>query len=120
MGRLCRAVGLAGVIALGMASCVHEAPATPPSSVFASIDHDLSGREAVQWSASRPLTWDDFRGVPPSGDPERVAETAYTLLHAVSCRGRVFQYRVVAAFLPRQSWVRPTVRTNATQSARSL
>ena len=120
MGGFCRAVGLAGVLALGMASCVHEPPKTAPPSVFDTIDRELSRREAVQWSASRPLTWDDFQGVPPTGDPERVAETAYTLLHAVNCRGRVFQFRAVAAFLPRQSWVRPSVRSNATQSVRSL
>jgi hypothetical protein len=120
MGRLRRAVGLAGVLALGMAACVHNAPAVTPPSVFDTLDRELSRREAVQWSASRPLTWDDFQGVPPAGDPERAAETAYTLLHAVNCRGRVFTFRVVAAFLPRQSWVRPSVRTNAAQSARSL
>jgi len=118
--RLRRALGIAGVLALGLASCVHEAPKTVPPSVFDTLDRELSRREAVQWSASRPLTWDDFQAVPPTGDPERVAETAYTVLHAINCRGKIFQSRVVAAFLPRQSWVRPSVRANPSQSVRSL
>jgi hypothetical protein len=91
-----------------------------PSAFFAALDRDLAKHEAVPWSASRRLTWDDFRGVPPASDPERAAETAYSLFHALDCRGKTFEFRVVAAVLPRQSWVRPAILSNSAQNSRTL
>src|SRR5262249_24708580 len=63
---------------------------------------------ATPWSASRRLTWGDFRGRPPD-DGQEVAKTAYALFYAWKCRGAAFDFRVVAAFRPRQSWVKAAV-----------
>jgi hypothetical protein len=95
-----------------------NAPSRSP--LLATLDREMAPHEAVPWSASRRLTWDDFRGVPPAGEKERAAETAYSLFYAVSCKGRTFDFQVVAAVLPRQSWVRPSVLTDAVQNSRTL
>ena len=114
---------LVSVLAAGLtAACVPVSPAKgpAPSAFFAALDRELARHEAVPWSASRRLTWDDFRGVPPTSDPERAAETAYSLFHALDCRGKAFEFRVVAAVLPRQSWVRPAILSNSAQNSRTL
>ena len=91
-----------------------------PAAMVAAVDRELARHDAVPWSASRRLSWDDFRGIPPASDPERAAETAYSLFHALGCRGKTFQFRVVAAVLPRQSWVRPAILANPAQNSRTL
>jgi hypothetical protein len=113
---------LATWLTLAVAACVPVNPANnpAPSAFLATIDRELSRHEAVPWSASRRLTWDDFRGVPPVSEPDRAAETAYSLFHAAGCRGKTFEFRVVAAVLPRQSWVRPAILANPTQNSRTL
>src|SRR5262249_52005553 len=40
---------------------------------------------------------------------DEAAKTAYALFYAWRCRGAAFDFRVVAAFRPRQSWVKPLV-----------
>lgn len=113
---------LGALLALAVAGCVpvSSTRGPAPSTFLAALDRDLSRLEAVPWSASRRLTWDDFRGVPLASDPERAAETAYSLFHALGCRGKTFEFRVVAAVLPRQSWVRPSILANAVQNSRTL
>lgn len=74
---------------------------------------DLVRDSAFPWSATRRLTWGDFRGRPP-GSGEEVAKTAYALFYAWKCRGSdgaggPFDFRVIAAFRPRQSWVKALV-----------
>ena len=113
---------LALIVLAAVAAC---APAQPPnaparSALIGTLEREMSPHEAVPWSASRRLTWNDFRGVPPAGDKERAAETAYSLFYAVSCKGRAFDFRVIAAVLPRQSWVRPTVVADPVQNSRTL
>lgn len=63
--------------------------------------------ESVPWS-DRPLTWDDFRGTPPSGGDEN-ARTVYILSFESRCRGEAFTYKVTALFFPERSWVTPQV-----------
>jgi uncharacterized protein DUF922 len=69
------------------------------------LHEDLAADSAFPWSAGRRLGWSDFRGQPPrSGD--EVAKTAYALFYAWKCRGDAFDFRVIAGFRPRRSWVK--------------
>ena len=76
------------------------------------LAEDLATDSAFPWSATRRLTWSDFRGRPP-GDGEEIAKTAYTLFYAWKCRGQAFDFRVIAAFRPLQSWVTAEVLKDA-------
>ena len=78
------------------------------------ISSDLDEDRAFVWSARRPLAWSDFKGTPPS-DGSEGAKTSYSLYTAWRCRGSAFEYRVVAGFRPRQSWVKAIVLNDTTQ-----
>jgi predicted secreted Zn-dependent protease len=41
-------------------------------------------------------------------------------MHGARCTGARFEFRVVAAFLPNQSWVRPSMLRGPAESARAL
>jgi hypothetical protein len=75
---------------------------------------DLAEDHAFPWSAARPLAWSDFQGPPPTEGSEG-AKTSYTLYSAWKCRGEVFDFRVIAGFRPRQSWVKAVVLNDSTQ-----
>jgi hypothetical protein len=72
------------------------------------VRSDLAQDHAFPWSATRPLAWEDFQGQPPSAGPEG-AKTSYILYSVWRCRGQAFEYRVVVAFRPRESWVKAAV-----------
>ena len=108
------------MVAAGACAPAGTGGVATPAAMVAEVDRELARHDAVPWSASRRLSWDDFRGIPPASDPERAAETAYSLFHALGCRGKTFQFRVVAAVLPRQSWVRPAILANPAQNSRTL
>jgi hypothetical protein len=76
-----------------------------PSPLDDLLNGDLAADSAFAWSSTRRLTWNDFRGQPP-GSGEEVAKTAYALFYAWKCRGDAFRFGVIAAFRPRQSWVK--------------
>lgn len=94
------------------------APARPPVAASSALDDtlrgDLAQDHAFPWSATRPLTWSDFQGSPASEGAEG-AKSAYTLYYAWRCRGETFEFRVIAAFRPRQSWVKAIVLNDGTQ-----
>ena len=75
---------------------------------------DLVADHAFAWSAGRPLAWRDFQGSPPSEGSEG-AKTSYTLYSGWKCRGDVFEFRVIAGFRPRQSWVKAIVLNDSMQ-----
>ena len=75
---------------------------------------DLAEDHALAWSARRSLTWSDFQGSPPSAGSEG-AKTSYTLYSVWKCRGETFEFRVIAGFRPRQSWVKAVVLRDSTQ-----
>ena len=75
---------------------------------------DLADDHAMAWAAGRRLTWHDFQGDPPT-DGSEGAKTAYTLYSAWKCRGSAFEFRVIAGFRPRQSWVKAVVLNDTTQ-----
>jgi hypothetical protein len=78
------------------------------------LRRDLAEDHAFPWSAARPLTWSDFQGTPPTEGREG-AKSAYTLYSAWKCRGSAFEFRVVAGFRPRQSWVKAVVLNDSAQ-----
>lgn len=96
-------------------------PARAPTgpSLTESINSRVKELGAFAWGVKRPLAWADFKGEPPRESPA-AAETAYTLLHGVRCTGTVFEFRVVAAFRPDHSWVRPEILKRPVDSARAL
>jgi hypothetical protein len=75
---------------------------------------DLAADRAFAWSAGRRLVWNDFQGAPPSEGSE-AAKTSYTLYYAWKCSGTVFEFRAIAGFRPRQSWVKAIVLNDSTQ-----
>jgi hypothetical protein len=115
-GRLLLAATVVGT-ALGCAAT--SGPRTPGDGLPATLRTQLAAHDAVPWSATRRLSWTDFQGIAPTRGDEG-ALTAYSLFHGAACTGRAFEFRVIAAFLPRQSWVRPAVLVNPTTSARTL
>ena len=85
-----------------------------------SIDAQLAKDSAIRWTARRPLTWADFQGKPPDRNDAVAAETAYTILHGFRCVGSAFDSVVVAAFRPRESWVKMAMLRTPADNARAL
>lgn len=116
----CARVVLTAVLA-ALAGCarpnVTPTPARPP--LGDAVRAQMAPHSAVAWSRGRPLTWGDFLASPRIEGQEG-ARTAYGLFYAVRCVGREFDYRVVAAFLPKQSWVKPGVVGDPAESLRVL
>ena len=80
---------------------------------------DLAADQAIAWSSTWRLVWSNFQGRPPDSGNEG-ARTAYGLYYAWSCKGDAFGFRVVAAFHPTRSWVKPAVVKNPGENARVL
>jgi len=84
------------------------------------IEAQIAKDDAMPWVQRRPLTWADFQGRPPAAAGSVAAETAYTLIQGARCTGSTFEFRVVAAFRPKDSWVRPTMLRTSADSAHAL
>lgn len=119
---------LSTLITIALSGCAHGAPSRPSAAVApktgsAALDdllrEDLTADSAFAWSAARRLRWRDFRGQPP-GSGEEGAKTAYALFYAWKCRGAAFDFRVIAAFRPRQSWVKAVMMNDTAQSRSAL
>ena len=98
-------------------------PAPSPAAAAATLDEmlrsDMAPHRGIPWLAGRPLRWSDFQGTPPQGG-EEAAKTAYGIYYAWKCRGGAFEFRVVAAFHPRESWVQAAVLGDSSGSPRVL
>ena len=111
---------LAAVLATVSLGCATTSGTrTPGTSLPTAIRNQMASHDAVAWSAARRLSWTDFQGIAPTRGDES-ALTAYSLFHGATCTGRTFEFKVMAGFLPRQSWVRPAVLANPTTSSRTL
>jgi hypothetical protein len=109
------------MLLLGLAAaCAPTHVGGRPPSLGQVIDGQLGSVDAVTWSAARPLSWADFRGVPPTDPGEEGARTAYALFYGARCTGQRFEFRVIAAVRPNESWVTPAVLADPALSARSL
>lgn len=66
--------------------------------------------EKIAWDANRPLTWEDFRGIPNRAD-DFVASTNSGMSFSFSFKERngeaSISYTVVSNFYPDLSWYRP-------------
>lgn len=65
------------------------------------------------------MTWRDFQGPPELSSPA-AAITAYVISYEAECGAGVLNYRVVTAFLPERSWVRPSLFDRPDAAAKSL
>lgn len=123
---------IAGLMAvLGCAHHSSPAPAAAPapsavarpspasSSLEELLNGDMAPHEAIPWSSARRLVWADFQGPPAQGGRE-AARTAYALFYGWKCRGQAFEFRVTAAFLPKQSWVKAATVRDSVESRRTL
>jgi hypothetical protein len=95
-----------------------RAPAGP--TLTETIEAQIAKDDAMPWAQRRPLTWADFQGKPPAAAGSVAAETAYTLVQGARCTGSTFESRVVAAFRPKDSWVRPAMLRTSADSAKAL
>jgi Bacterial protein of unknown function (DUF922) len=118
----------AALITTALSGCGHGTSSSPPVAVApksgsvaldALLREDLSADSAFPWSAARRLRWSDFRGQPPRGGQEG-AKTAYALFYAWKCRAEAFEFRVTAAFRPRQSWVKAVIVNDSAQNRSAL
>jgi len=108
-------------IASGAGCGLARAGRAPTGPTFEeTIESQIVRDQAIPWNQHRPLTWADFKGHPPSDTGPVAAETAYALIQGAGCRGSQFEFRVVAAFRPNQSWVRQSMLRTAMDSARAL
>lgn len=83
------------------------------------VDRQVALQAGVTWSSARALTWADYKARVPAADTDG-AHTAYSLFSAARCARRTFDFRVTAAVLPAQSWVKPAVVSDRTRSRNTL
>ncbi|HXO84199.1 MAG TPA: DUF922 domain-containing protein [Gemmatimonadales bacterium] len=124
------------LITMALSGCGHGASSSPPAAVAPKagsaaapkagspalddlLREDLTADSAFPWTAARRLRWRDFRGQPPRAGEEG-AKTAYALFYAWKCRGEAFEFSAVAAFRPRQSWVKTVILNDTAQSRSAL
>jgi hypothetical protein len=123
MGRVVRLLRIlggivcAGVVGAACGPAASTASATP--SLDRQIQGDMEARDAIAWSAARPLRWSDFASSAPKAGDEG-ALTGYSIFYGVRCAGETFEFRAVAGFLPHESWVRPQVVADRAMSDRTL
>jgi len=119
---------LSTLISMALSGCGPGGSSRPPAAVTpkagsATLDdllrEDMTADSAFPWSAARRLRWSDFRARPP-GQGEEGAKTGYALFYAWKCRGEAFEFRVIAAFRPRQSWVKAVIVNDSAQSRSAL
>ena len=101
------------------ATAIRRANNTEPT-LTQTIDAQIARDDGIVWSPRRPLTWADFKGNPPDDGGIVAAHTRYTIVHGLRCVGAKFEYRVVAAFQPNDSWVRHAILRTPADSARAL
>ena len=87
--------------------------------ISASLRSQLAERGGIQWDPSRPLQWSEFRAPPPPAGRE-AALSEVGQISGSGCDGSQFEFGVIAAFIPSESWVRPEVAANPMQSAIAL
>ena len=107
---------------VGLAACATAMSSRGPvePTLAQTIDDQIASEDGITWTARRLLTWADFKGAPPNNPGSVAAETAYTIIHGARCVGSQFEYRVVAAFRPRDSWVRHAALRTPADSTRAL
>src|SRR5262245_39915412 len=108
------------VVAAGCATTEPRRATTAKPTLTQTIDAEVAQDDAIVWTPRRLLTWTDFKGKPPDNPGSVAAETAYKIIDGVQCVGSKFEYRVVATFRPKQSWVQLAALKAPGASARAL
>ncbi|MCB2409019.1 DUF922 domain-containing protein [Hymenobacter lucidus] len=67
--------------------------------------------EKIPWSATRRLTWADFKSKPQPIE-QMAALTAATIDAQIGCKDYVFEADVKAVFIPSESWVRDPAKAS--------
>lgn len=116
--RICLPPARAAVAA--SVTIVRTAQASPQLSLLESVQRQVTARDGLAWSSSRRLTWDDFKGTVPAAVTEEAAHLEYGLFYGARCTGRTFDFRVIAAMIPGDSWVRRSVVASPADNARIL
>lgn len=120
MGRGIPIAAVAAIVVAAGCAATSLGRATREPTLTQTIDAQIARDDAIVWTARRPLTWADFKGEPPDDAGVVAARTNYTIIDGVQCAGRKFEYRVVAAFRTRDSWVRHAILRTPADSARAL
>ncbi|MEJ8801888.1 DUF922 domain-containing protein [Pontibacter sp. H249] len=89
----------AGLIAPAVATPTAAASGNNTSAKSAEVKNS----EKINWSATRRLTWEDFKGAPETTNPHH-ALTAANLAVDAKCNSNNFTYEVKCVFLPEESW----------------
>lgn len=103
------AVGAGVLLFVAASDCAHSQP-TAASGItpFPRASREATAPDSILWSSARRLSWGDFLG-PPQISSAAGAVTSYVLWYEAECTESRFEYRVVSAFLPDKSWVKPGV-----------
>jgi hypothetical protein len=111
-----------GLLLAATACAPRSAPVVDPAgpTLAETVMQQIDARRGIPWSADRRLTVDDFRGPVPASAGNEGARIAYGIFDGARCVGMRFEFRVVAAMLPEQSWISPVVRANPADVARAL
>ncbi|GAB2947547.1 hypothetical protein GCM10027048_10620 [Hymenobacter coalescens] len=80
-------------------------PAKPAPRPAAQQQAPAAKPELLAWSATRPLTWADFKARPNTADPLHALTTA-SIGAQIGCQDYVFSANVQATFTPTESWVK--------------
>lgn len=86
--------------------------ATPVQTTPTAAQATKPTKEMLGWSASRPLTWADFKAR-PMGTDRLKAMTSANIDVQVACKDFVFSSTVTAVFLPQESWVQDAGKASA-------
>lgn len=109
-------------VSLGLAApmIATEPAVRQQASLTETLERQIADRHGIIWSAARPMTWDDFKGSVVNPQDAEAAHLEYGLFYGVRCTGRTLRFEVVAAMLPRDSWVKPSVLESPADNARTL
>jgi hypothetical protein len=110
----------AALCVLGLTACKSN-PAQPGAlSLAETVERALIAEGAMPWDGGRPLEWAAYTGRAPGDNGQEAASTSYDLVHGMRCTGQRFEFVVIAAFQPGESWVRPSVVADPAESQRML
>ena len=120
--RRVRAILVVWSLVLPVAGCAASAGSgrEPLEPLAAVVGRQVAAQQGLPWDRQRRLAVSDFRGAAPVNPGEEAARIAYGIFDGARCTGERFEFQVVAAMLPSQSWIAASIRANAAESARAL
>lgn len=98
--------------------CLTQPALNDGEKLIRQLTRQVKAEGSLIWSPRR-LTWKEFHGTPRLRTAT-AAQTSSGVTYIVECRGKQFDYAVLATFSPVESWVRPDIPLNRTASPRTL